>query len=204
MEASVHKWAFLGLLMLVSATLSAQPGHQAPVADAGPDLTVPAGSGNTTLQAVNSKDDRVTSSYLWRLGDLIIAEGDTVTTTLSPGIHTLDLMVTDTEGRTATDQVTITVLDNEPPVAVLDVVSVAAVGDGNVVVSVGDSSDPEKGLPYMFEFYVNAALVRKLSPEEGHEVRLTLPSGAHEIRMIAVDEFGARSEAVADVDVPAP
>jgi hypothetical protein len=54
-------------------------------------------------------------SYVWREGGSTVATGVSPTLSLSVGAHTLTLQVTDDEGATATDSVTVTVNPFVPP-----------------------------------------------------------------------------------------
>ena len=89
-------------------------GNQAPVADAGPDQTVPdsddSGSESVTLDGSGSSDpDGSISSYEWSEDGTQIATGATPTVNLATGSHTITLKVTDNEGATDSDDVVITV-----------------------------------------------------------------------------------------------
>lgn len=85
-----------------------------PVADAGPDQTVPDTNGDGTElvtldgRASTDRDGSITS-YVWREGAASIAVGATSSVWLSVGVHTLTLEVTDDDGETATDSVVVTV-----------------------------------------------------------------------------------------------
>ena len=92
-------------------------GNQAPVADAGPDQTVTAGSNgtaNVTLNGTNSSDpDGDALTYQWTENGTTLATTAQPTVSLPVGIHTITLTVTDPSGLTGTDTVVITV--NAPP-----------------------------------------------------------------------------------------
>lgn len=91
--------------------------NQAPVASAGPDQTVTDDDGNgsqtVTLNGSASTDDLGISSYVWTEGSTEIATGAQPDVNLTVGVHTIVLTVTDADGASDTDQVTITV--NEQP-----------------------------------------------------------------------------------------
>jgi hypothetical protein len=68
------------------------------------------GSEDVVLSAAGSSDsDGSIVTYTWREGATVIASGINPSVSLPVGVHTLDLTVTDNEGRTGTDSVTITV-----------------------------------------------------------------------------------------------
>ncbi len=87
----------------------------APIANAGEDRTVKAGS-TVTLDAFLSTDlDNDIVSYTWDNG---FGEGQVVSKQMDvPGIFTVRLTVTDSNNNTSTDSVVITVTPNNPPVA---------------------------------------------------------------------------------------
>jgi len=125
-----------------------------PVANAGPDRTVECTSHsgtNVTLNGSGSFDpDGDTLTYTWRdSSNTVVATGPMPTVTLPLGMNTLTLTVNDGRGGTASDKVTITILDTTAPT----IVSVTA--DPNtlwppnhrmthvgVALSVADACDP--------------------------------------------------------------
>ena len=97
----------------VTITVNA-PDNEAPVADAGPDQTVidEDGSGDeeVTLDgSVSSDPDGEIVSYSWTEDGTDIATGEQPTVTFDVGTHSIVLTVTDDDGATDTDTVTITV-----------------------------------------------------------------------------------------------
>jgi hypothetical protein len=89
----------------------------APTAVAGDDQTVVdadnSGAESIALSAAGSSDsDGTIVSYSWKEGATEIATGANPTVNLAVGEHTIELTVTDNEGRVGTDLVSITV---EPP-----------------------------------------------------------------------------------------
>jgi hypothetical protein len=93
--------------------------NNAPTANAGNDQTVTdsdnSGSEIVSLSGDESSDlDGSIVSYVWREGGTEIATGINPSVSLSVGVHTIDLTVTDNEGRTGTDSVTITVEEGAP------------------------------------------------------------------------------------------
>ena len=100
--------------------------NQLPTADAGPDQTVidtdDGGDEAVTLDGSASTDsDGTIATYSWVEGVTEIATGVNPTITLSLGVHTIVLTVTDDEGATATDEVVITV--NAPAVVACSPIS---------------------------------------------------------------------------------
>ena len=96
------------------------PPNAPPSANAGADQTVTDSDGDGT-QAVtlnggaSSDSDGTIVSYVWREGASTMATGVSPTVSLSVGTHTLTLQVTDDDGATATDSMTVTVKPFVPP-----------------------------------------------------------------------------------------
>jgi hypothetical protein len=95
-----------------------------PVANAGPDQTV-IDSDNDGEQTVTlnggaslDPDGGVIVAYEWKEGVIVLGTGVSLTTSLSVGVHTITLTVTDDEGAMASDTVQITV--NAPPLEVFN------------------------------------------------------------------------------------
>ncbi|MFU8860743.1 MAG: S8 family serine peptidase [Cyclonatronaceae bacterium] len=97
-----------------------------PVADAGADQTVECDcfdGAEVTLDGSGSFDDNGDPlTYTWRIGADVIAgpsASPTANVTLSLGVHVVTLTVTDPDGLSDTDNVTITIEDTTPPVVTL-------------------------------------------------------------------------------------
>lgn len=104
--------------------------NRAPVANAGSDRTLecasPAGRAVTLDSSLSSDpdstpgthDDIVRFEWFEDLGtpsQALLGTGETLTVTLPLGAHALSLVVTDSGGLTATDQVLVSVVDTTPP-----------------------------------------------------------------------------------------
>ncbi|GJM62468.1 hypothetical protein PEDI_30200 [Persicobacter diffluens] len=87
--------------------------NTAPVAHAGADQTImdtdDDGIESVLLDGSLSSDAEGIASYEWTLGGTTIAMGVSPTVELEVGVHVISLLVTDTDGVTASDEVTITV-----------------------------------------------------------------------------------------------
>ena len=131
-------------------------GNQAPIANAGADqsfnVETPEDVVSVALDGSASSDpDGTIDSYEWDVDSngSIDAQGAIVTLPFGVGVHTVTLKVTDNEGASATDQVTITVQTpaaNQPPIANagVDQIVTDAEGDGETVTLNGSaSSDPD-------------------------------------------------------------
>ncbi len=102
----------------VTITINA-PANQSPVANAGVNQTVTdadnSGSENVALDGSASSDgDGSIASYAWRENGAQIATGVNPTVSLSVGTHTVTLTVTDDDGATGTDEVTVIVNPSTP------------------------------------------------------------------------------------------
>jgi hypothetical protein len=101
----------------VQITVEAAP-NQPPQANAGSNQTVEdgdnSGSESVTLNGSASNDpDGSIVSYIWRENGSQIASGVSPNVNFSVGVHTVELTVTDNEGGTNTDTVTITVQEQQ-------------------------------------------------------------------------------------------
>ncbi len=91
-----------------------------PVASAGADTTITDSDDNgaefVTLDGSGSTDsDGTISSYVWKEGGTEIATGATPSVSLTIGVHTIELTITDDDGATDADTVVVTV--NAAPAA---------------------------------------------------------------------------------------
>ncbi len=89
-------------------------GNHAPTANAGPDITVTDtdsdGYATVNLTATGSSDpDGTLASYTWKEGTTVLATGATATVSLTTGVHSITLLVTDNAGATAGDTLKATV-----------------------------------------------------------------------------------------------
>lgn len=90
-------------------TADVGPVNAAPVAVAGDDLTVAAGA-EVAVDGSASTDDVGVETYSWDFGDGTTAEGATATHVYSTaGTFAVTLTVTDVEGETSSDELTVTV-----------------------------------------------------------------------------------------------
>jgi len=109
------------------ATVIVNPsGNQAPLANAGPDKTITLPANSVILSGSGTDSDGSIASYSWTKvsgGTATLANANTANLTASDlvgGVYTFRLTVTDNQGATGSDDVTVTVIGasgNIPPVA---------------------------------------------------------------------------------------
>ena len=84
-----------------------------PVADAGKDTTIlsleDASTVNVMLNGSGSTDNGNISSYEWLINGAAIAQGEAPSVALADGTHNITLLVTDSQGANAMDEINITV-----------------------------------------------------------------------------------------------
>ena len=135
-----------------------------PLADAGADQNVPAGSACSaavTLDGNGSADPDSTPgtndgivSFEWFSGEEMVGAGETLEVTLPIGTHKFTLVVTDSAGETSADLVVVKVYDAVPPTVVAADASVAwppnhkyvTVGLGDCVLEMHDDCTPDDQL----------------------------------------------------------
>jgi hypothetical protein len=172
------------------------PTNLPPAANAGADVSVEDadrnGSQGVQLDGSASTDpDGSIASYLWREGSTTLSTDDNPVVSLSTGVHTITLVVTDDDGATATDTVVVTVLANLPPVA--DAGSDVSGRDDNldglatVSFDASDSHDQGTGGSIAsYEWYLGDDLIAT-----GATPSHTLPVGTHRITLTVTDNEGA-------------
>jgi fibronectin type 3 domain-containing protein len=166
-----------------------QNGNQAPIANAGPNLSLSIGA-TTTFTADGSSDpDGSISSYDWVFGDGFTASGFSVSHAYSIlGVYTVTLTVTDNLGARATDSLLATILaipDITPPTVNLTVPgSPNANGVVNLVANASDNVGVTKT-----EFYRDGIVFTNItgSPYSTSFDTRTLANGSHTFLAKAYD-----------------
>jgi len=126
----------------------------APSADCGPDQVVSCGD-EVTIDGRESSDNVGIASYEWDFVDVepMTMTGIEVVHTFDvPGEHTVTLTVTDGGGNTGTDTMTITVVDDENPVADAGEAPTGATAGDTVTLSASNSTDNVGIVNYTWEF----------------------------------------------------
>jgi hypothetical protein len=138
----------------VAVTVNPRP-NQAPVANAGADITIPLPNNSTTLNGTGSTDpdgNNTIATYAWTLvtgpAQYTLANANAATTALTnlvEGTYTFQLKVTDNGGLSATDLVVVTVspIPNRVPVANAGTDQLIALPANSVTLDGRGSTDPE-------------------------------------------------------------
>lgn len=184
------------------------PANEAPIADAGPDQSVPnpAGTANVlvTLDGSGSSDsDGNIVSHEWFDQGALIASGPNPDVVLSAGVHTISLVVTDNGGASANDSVTIDVALPPPP----NVAPIANAGPDQAVPDTkkkgservrldGSGSSDSDGTIQSYEWQIGPATIAN-----GVSPNVTLAVGTHLITLVVTDEAGASSIDVVQIAV---
>ena len=159
----------------------------APIADAGPDMTVPEGT-LVHFNASNSSDpDGNTLYYEWKEdGGGILNLAQSFDMILPIGTHSIMLTLTDGYGATATDrlEIKVTAVDQKPPIA--DAGSDQAVLVGTtVMLDASGSTDPD-GEIVKYEWLDASAVIN-----ESMVFEHIFPKGVHHITLVVTDNDGA-------------
>ncbi|MGR8940826.1 MAG: Ig-like domain-containing protein [Gammaproteobacteria bacterium] len=189
-------------------TVNGNPSINAPpVANAGPDAAVidsdANGSERVTLNGNGSSDPNGSLvSYDWYENGVAIASGATPSVNLEVGNHSITLTVTDNEGASASDTVSITVsAANLPPVANAGQGGTVTDTDGNGVETVtlnGSASYDPDGTIVQFDWFENGALIAS-----GATTTVSLATGNHNLTLKVTDNGGTSATAGITISVQA-
>jgi hypothetical protein len=176
-----------------------------PVADAGPDQTVDDtdddGSEDVILDgSVSSDPDGTIVSYAWTENGTQIATGVSPTANLTVGTHTITLTVTDDDGLTDTD--TVTIIVNSPPIADAGTDQTAVDSDRNgeepVTLDGSGSSDPD-GTIVSYAWTENGTQIAT-----GVSPTANLTVGTHTITLTVTDDDGLTDTDMVTITVNPP
>jgi len=195
----------------VTVTVNPAATNQAPVANAGPDKSINLPTSSTTLPGSGTDADGTVTTYLWEK-----VSGPTATLAnmntnilsvsgLTAGVYVFRLTVTDNAGATASDQVTLTVIDsNQAPVAN---------AGGNVTVTlptnstnlIGSGSDADGSVASYAWTQVSGPSTATLTNATNPTVTVSnLLQGSYVFRLTVTDDDGATGTATATVTVVNP
>ncbi|MCE7862665.1 MAG: tandem-95 repeat protein [Bacteroidetes bacterium CHB5] len=195
----------------VTVTVNPAATNQAPVANAGPDKSINLPTSSTTLPGSGTDADGTVTTYLWEK-----VSGPTATLAnmntnilsvsgLTAGVYVFRLTVTDNAGATASDLVTLTVIDsNQAPVAN---------AGGNVTVTlptsstnlIGSGSDADGSVASYAWTQVSGPSTATLTNATNPTVTVSnLLQGSYVFRLTVTDDDGATGTATATVTVVNP
>ena len=162
-----------------------------PVARAGPDRTVGQGA-TVTFDGTASTDNVAVTSYTWTLIDdtLQTLYGASASYRFSrPGVYTVVLTVSDSNGNTATDTLIVTVQDTAPPTVALSTPTAGANISGSIVLTATASDNV--GVVRV-AFLVDGSPVGNATsaPFQLSLDTRTLANGNHTIEAVAYDAAG--------------
>lgn len=168
--------------------------NQDPIADAGPDRTVPLPADACEVEvaldgSASSDPDGDTLSHTWTdAGGTVVGTGDAPTVILMQGVHGIVLTVDDGNGGTDTDDVVIRVVDVTAP-------AVALLGDASITVECGGSfTDPGATASDACDGDLTGQIVVAGSVDAG-------TPGTYTITYSATDAAGNTGSAVRTVEV---
>ncbi|WP_343702997.1 PKD domain-containing protein [Chitinophaga sp.] len=188
--------------------------NKPPVANAGADITISQPANATQLNGGGSSDaDGSIASYAWTKisgpAATISQPGSAVTTItgLTEGTYIFELVVTDNQGATAADRVTVTVLKevqqgNQPPVANAGPDQTINVNEEELLLIGSGSHDPDGSIvSYSWRQLSGPATVSILSPGSIQTGIAGVIAGEYRFQLTVTDNKGATATATVKVVV---
>ena len=189
----------------VTVTVNAAPPNQAPVANAGTNRTVTLPTSTSNLTGSGTDADGTIASYRWQQLTGPSASTLSSTTTanitvsnLQAGVYTYRLTVTDNDGATATDDVTVTVnsAPNQAPVANAGVNRTITLPTNSVNIT-GSGTDADGTIAtYLWQQVSGPSTATFSSANTAATTASNLQAGVYTFRLRVTDNDGA-----ADTDV---
>lgn len=185
--------------------------NQAPVANAGPDKSINLPTTSTTLPGSGTDADGTITTYLWEKvsgAAATLANANTNTLTLSgltAGVYVFRLTVTDDDGATASDQVTLTVIDsNQAPIANAGG-PVSVTLPTNSTNLTGSGSDADGSIASYLWTQVSGPTSATITNATNSAVTISnLFQGSYVFRLTVTDDDGATGSATVTVTVVNP
>jgi ribosomal protein L14 len=180
--------------------------NQAPTANAGSNISLTLPTNSTTLVGSGTDPDGTIASYAWTRvsGPTTFTLGtpNAATTTLTnlvAGIYVFRLTVTDNNGATATDDVTVTVNDplpsNQSPIAVAGNNVTLNLPANNTTLNGSASSDPDGTImTYAWSWVSGPATYTIVSPASMTTALNNLVAGTYVFKLTVTDNLGATDE----------
>ena len=192
--------------------------NQAPVANAGTNLTITAPVNSVALNGTNSFDpDGTITGYSWTQASgpsaAVISLGNTSTPAVSQlivGQYVFQLKVTDNNGASSNDQVTVTV---NPAVSKVDLPPVANAGPSDTIrlpnntftLDASQSTDPDGTIAnYQWQQIGGPNTANSSSMNSAQVAVSDLQAGQYEFQITVTDNEGATSTATMKLMVEAP
>ncbi len=187
----------------VTVNSPAPPPNQAPVANAGFDRTITLPLNSTTLTGSGTDADGTISNYLWTKiagpSQFIIvsqSQAQTQINNLVQGVYRFELRVTDNQGATGRDTVTVTVNSilppaNQPPVAYAGPDQLITLPLNTVVLS-GSGTDPDGTITSSQWSKISGPVTFTITPLSPTEIEVSnLVEGEYQFAFTVTDNMGA-------------
>ncbi len=205
-------------LVTITVNPQAPVPNQSPVANAGNNLTITAPTASTVLNGSSSFDpDGTITKYTWTQvagpNTAVILGNGTVSPSVSGlvvGTYTFQLLVTDNDGATNTDQVTVTVA---AAVAKVNLTPVASAGSDTTIflpansfqLNAAGSYDPDGNITNYQWQEVSGPNTAAASSMFGSQVDIgNLEAGLYEFLVTVTDNNGGKSTATVKITVDDP
>ncbi len=162
-----------------------QSANLAPVANAGVDQIVTQGTSVTLDAGASSDSDGTISSYSWAEGSTILSTNSSFNKSdFSVGTHTITLTVTDDDGATSSDDVTITVNQSSNVIPVANAGADQTVTEGSTVTLDGSASTDSDGTIVSYQWMEGSTL---LSSNESF-TKSDFSVGTHTLALTVTDD----------------
>lgn len=197
----------------VTITVNAAP-NQAPVANAGADITITLPTNTANFNGTASSDpDGTIVSYSWNKlsgpGATTIVNSNTATASaigLVAGVYVFELTVTDNSGATSTDQVMVTVIDNNSsnqlPIANAGKDTSINIPANTAILSGIGSKDPDGSLVHYSWIQVSGPVASLIADSNAVATTASgLVEGSYVFALTVTDNAGGKSTATITVTV---